>query len=268
METTLVVITLASLALASAMSLLTWRMVALDRWRESARVAALVDLAREDDDFLTGGDPGPERPGAPRPGAPRPGAADDVPSASGSFLNVEAARDLPEEAGSDLFAARERESPAGRRLLAIVTVAALMAIGVGALMFAGSEPTAGSATHAVAGGAPPADPVAVGTAGVPLELVSLRHDREGEKLTITGLVINPRHGARVERASAVVFVFDQAGAFVASGRALIDYTRLDPGSESPFVVTVIAPGKIGKYRVGFRGQDGAVVSHVDRRSGT
>ncbi len=244
METTLVVITLVSLALASAMSLLTWRMVALDRRRESARVAALVDLAREDDGFLIDQDPGPERPAAPRPGAP------------------------PDETGSGLFAAGERESPAGRRLLAVVTVAAVMAIGVGALMFAGSEPTAGSATQAVSSGAAPAVPAAVGTAGVPLELMSLRHDREGEKLTITGLVINPRHGARVERTSAVVFVFDQAGTFVASGRALVDYTRLDPGDQSPFVVTVIAPGKIGKYRVGFRGQDGAVVSHVDRRSGT
>jgi hypothetical protein len=246
METTLVVITLVSLALASAMSLLTWRMVALDRRRESARVTALVDLAREDDDLLSGRDPGPEGPAASKPGAPS-----EEPQVSALFLN-----------------AGERESPAGRRLLAIVTVAAVMAIGVGALMFAGSEPTAGSATQAMTNGAAPADPAAVGTAGVPLELMSLRHDREGEKLTITGLVVNPRHGERVERASAVVFVFDQAGTFVASGRALIDYTRLDPGGESPFVVTVIAPGKIGKYRVGFRGQDGAVVSHVDRRSGT
>jgi len=259
METTLVVITLVSLALASAMSLRTWRMVALDRRRESARVAALVDLAGEDDGLLIGQDPGPERPGTPG----------EAPAVSGLFLNVEggAAQAPPDETGSDLFAARERESPAGRRFLAIVTVAAVMAIGVGALMFAGSEPTAGSATQAIASAAAPADPAAVGTAGVPLELMSLRHDREGEKLTITGLVINPRHGARVERASVVVFVFDQAGTFVASGRALIDYTRLDPGDESPFVVTVIAPGTIGKYRVGFRGQDGAVVSHVDRRSG-
>ena len=158
-------------------------------------------------------------------------------------MEGEASQALPDETGSGLFAAGERESPAGRRLLAVVTVAAVMAIGVGALMFARSEPTAGSATQAISSGAAPADPAAVGTAGVPLELMSLRHDREGEKLTITGLVINPRHGARVERTSAVVFVFDEAGTFVASGRALIDYTRLDPGDQSPFVVTVIAPEK-------------------------
>ncbi len=237
METTLVVVTLVSLALASAMSLLTWRMVALDRRRESARVEALVDLAR------------------------------DLPSHD-MAMEGGAYQTPPEEPGSDLFAGSERESPAGRRFVAIVTVAAVMAIGVGALMFARTESTAGSPTETASGGIATTDAAAVGTAGVPLELMSLRHEREGEKLTITGLVINPRHGARVERASAVVFVFDQAGTFVASGRALIDYTRLDPGNESPFVVTVIAPGKIGRYRVGFRGQDGAVVGHVDRRSGT
>jgi hypothetical protein len=97
--------------------------------------------------------------------------------------------------------------------------------------------------------------------------MSLRHQRAGEKLTITGLVLNPRQGVRVERVSAVVYVFDSDGVFLASGRALVDYTKLDPGDESPFVVTVIAPGKIGRYRVGFRGQDGAVVGHVDRRAG-
>lgn len=247
METTLVVITLVSLALASAMSLLTWRMVALDRRRESARVAALVDLAREDDDLMI-----------------PTGRSEDRP------LQIPVVQEGPvfRPAQTEIFMETERESPAGRRLLAVVTVAAVMAIGVGALMFARSESTAGSATQAISSGAAPADPAAVGTAGVPLELMSLRHDREGEKLTITGLVINPRHGARVERTSAVVFVFNEAGTFVASGRALVDYTRLDPGDQSPFVVTVIAPGKIGKYRVGFRGQDGAVVSHVDRRSGT
>jgi hypothetical protein len=98
--------------------------------------------------------------------------------------------------------------------------------------------------------------------------MSLRHARDGEKLTITGLVLNPRQGAPAERVSAVVYVFDPDGVFLASGRAQVDYTKLEPGVESPFVVTVIAPGKIGRYRVGFRSQDGAVVGHVDRRSGT
>jgi hypothetical protein len=243
METTLVIITLVSLALASAMSIVTLRMVALDRRRESARVAALVDLAREDD-------------------RPLPAPPIRLEEPVFSPVLTESA-----ETETEIFAQTERESPVGRRLVALVTVAAVMAMGVGALMFAGSEPTAGSQPQAAAPAAPP-DAATVGTTGVPLELMSLRHARDGEKLTITGLVINPRQGTRAERVSAVVYVFDPEGVFLASGRALVDYTRLDPGDESPFVVTVIAPGKVGRYRVGFRGQDGAVVGHVDRRPGT
>jgi hypothetical protein len=235
MEITLVVITLVSLALASAMSLVTWRMVVLDRRREAAQVAALVDLAREDDDLALSE--------VPQPAPGRSGVPDADP----------------------IFATPERESPTGRRFIAIGAVAVVMAVGVGTLMFMAIEPDAGSSATAAA--RPAVDRAAVGTAGAPLELMSLRHDRNGEKLTITGLVVNPRHGQRVERASAVVFVFDPAGTFVASGRALIDFTKLDPGDESPFVVTVDAPGRIGRYRVGFRGQDGAVVGHVDRRAG-
>jgi hypothetical protein len=264
METTLVIITLVALALASTMSIVTLRIVALDRRREAARVAALVDLAREDADDWGLNRP-PERPTAPRrterPAAPRRASLDIT-------MERAASQAAPDQTGSGLFAAPERESPTGRRLLAVVTVAALMALAVGALMLAGSEPTTVSESAVATSAAPPADPAAVGTAGVPLELMSLRHERDGEKLTVTGLVLNPRQGARVERVSAVVYVYDAAGTFLASGRALVDYTKLDPGAESPFVVTVIAPGKIGRYRVGFRGQDGAVVSHVDRRSGT
>jgi hypothetical protein len=239
MENTLVIITLVSLALASAMSVITLRMVALDRRRESARVAALVDLAREDDDLL------PMSRSEDRPLQTR-----------------------TESAPTDIFTQTDRESPAGRRFVAVLTVAGLMAAAVGALIFARSEPTPGTQSPATASAAPPADPATVGTVGTALELMSLRHERDGEKLTITGLVRNPRQGAGVERVSAVVYVFDPAGTFLASGRALVDYTKLDPGDESPFVVSVVAPGTIGRYRVGFRGQDGAVVSHVDRRSGT
>jgi hypothetical protein len=249
MENTLVIITLVSLALASAMSVVTLRMVALDRRRESARVAALVDLAREDDDLL-----------------PR-GRSEDRPLQPHQ-RSLEGPGFRPAQTETDIFTQTERESPAGRRFVAVLTVAGLMATAVGALMFARSEATEGSQSPATVSAAPPADPATVGTVGAALELMSLRHERDGEKLTITGLVRNPRQGAGVERVSAVVYVFDPAGTFLASGRALVDYTRLDPGDESPFVVSVVAPGTIGRYRVGFRGQDGAVVGHVDRRSGT
>jgi hypothetical protein len=240
MESTLIAVTLVSLALASAMSFVTLRVVMAERRRESARVAALVDLASEPDHDIV------DEPELDEP----------------VFRPAEAA----------IFAEPQLESPAGRRLVAVAAAAAILSAVVGVLMFARSQPDDGAGANAEPSGVnastssqPSPAAGTIGTTGVPLELLSLRHDREGERLTITGLVRNPRDGARLERTSAIAFVFDADGAFVASGRALVDFMKLDPGDESPFVVTVVAPGRIGRYRIGFRGPDGAVVSHADRR---
>ena len=93
----------------------------------------------------------------------------------------------------------------------------------------------------------------------------MRHAREGDTLTVSGLVRNPRNAARVERVTAVVFAFDRVGAFVASGRAPLDFVKLDAGDESPFVVTVPGVSEVGRYRVTFR-TDSGIVRHVDRRA--
>ena len=61
---------------------------------------------------------------------------------------------------------------------------------------------------------------------------------QGTTLTVSGLVRNPGAGAAVNGVTAVVFAFDRDGAFVASGRAPLDFGALAPGDESPFVVTV------------------------------
>jgi hypothetical protein len=106
---------------------------------------------------------------------------------------------------------------------------------------------------------------AAARAAAPLELISMRHERPGETLKVSGLVRNPRNGQAMARVSAVVFAFDRAGAFVASGRAGLDFTKLEPGEESPFVVTVPGVDDIGRYRVSFR-TDAGVVRHVDRRA--
>jgi hypothetical protein len=244
MDNTLIAVTLVSLALASAMAFITLRVVMAERRRETARVATLIDLARE-----------PELDMVDEP-AFTP-IVDEPP-----YRPVQAA----------IFAEPELESPAGRRLIAVAGAAAILSAIVGALMFARSQPAdeAGanaqpSSVNASASSQQAPAAGTTGTTGVPLELLSLRHERDGERLTITGLVRNPRNGARLERTSAVAFVFDPDGAFVASGRALVDFMKLDPGDESPFVVTVVAPGRIGRYRIGFRGPDGAVVGHADRR---
>jgi hypothetical protein len=142
-------------------------------------------------------------------------------------------------------------SNGGQRGLAIAAVVLFVAI------FAGGYLT-------VFGGDSPSD-IAVSTrAEAPLELVSLRHERQSGELAISGLVRNPVSGVPVERLAAVVFLFDQQGAVVKSSRDDIDFTRLAPGDESPFVITLEAPSNVTRYRVSFR-NDAGVVPHIDRR---
>lgn len=99
----------------------------------------------------------------------------------------------------------------------------------------------------------------------PLELMSMRYERQGTTLTVSGLIKNPAAGTAMNGISAVVFVFDHSGAFVTSGRAPIEYSALAPGDESPFVVSVPNVSDIARYRVTFRTGSG-VVRHLDRRS--
>src|SRR5882672_10267936 len=46
-------------------------------------------------------------------------------------------------------------------------------------------------------------------APAPLELLSMRYQRQGTTLTVSGLVRNPAAGASVDRVTAVVFAFDR-----------------------------------------------------------
>jgi hypothetical protein len=96
-----------------------------------------------------------------------------------------------------------------------------------------------------------------------LELLSMRHQREADTLTVTGLVKNGG-ASPAERLIAVVFTFDRDGNFVASGRAPLEFVSLKPGDESPFRVSVPNAGDVGRYRVSFR-TDSGVVRHIDRR---
>ena len=105
--------------------------------------------------------------------------------------------------------------------------------------------------------------VAVGS-NSPLELVSLTHARQNQKLAVSGLVRNPAAGKPIEHLSAVVFLFDRMGTFVTSSRANVDFLKLGAGDESPFVVSLDAPATVARYRVSFRTDDG-IVPHIDRR---
>jgi hypothetical protein len=72
----------------------------------------------------------------------------------------------------------------------------------------------------------------------------------------------------LSKVAATALVFAADGSFLASGRAPLDFTVLRPGDESGFVITVPVNAPVARYRIGFRGEDGHVIGHVDRRTGS
>jgi hypothetical protein len=139
----------------------------------------------------------------------------------------------------------------GRIRLAVVAAMAVVAVVALAAQYA-------SARH----GTPAVNTPATSS---PLELMSMRHVRDAGTFTINGLLRNPRRSEPISGLTAVVFAFDSKGTFLTSARAPIDFTTLQPGDESPFAVTLQAPGEIARYRVTFRTEAG-VLRHVDRRN--
>lgn len=155
-----------------------------------------------------------------------------------------------------LFAGdRASRRQAGRFTAPIVGVMVVGLVGSG--MYFVSART-GSKPPATERHAPAAAPTGA------LELVTLEA-QTGRRLTVRGVVRNP-DGAAVRRGvSAVVFVFDRAGTFVASARAAIDAQVLEGGDESTFTVTVPNASHGSRYRVSFRAERD-VLPHVDRRA--
>lgn len=262
MDTLFLAVTGLSLLLVLVMAIVVARMWRDERRRSDARVAALAamagypasDAARADEitrrtHHVNPLDDMPLREAAPPRRSALPGPASTRP-----------ARD-DEDRGAPLFAPPQTSTAWGRRLVIIVPLC-LIVVGAGIAFYPPSPDIA----------APPASsvPAAVerAAAPVPLELLSLRHTQEADKLMVTGLVQNPRAGAAVTKVFVTAFVFAADGTFLASGRAPLDFTTLAPGDESPFVVTVPVKGDVARYRVGFRGEDGRVIAHVDRRSGS
>lgn len=107
-------------------------------------------------------------------------------------------------------------------------------------------------------------PVASLQSAQELELLSMRHARAGDNMTVTGLVRN-QGDASAAAIMAVVFVFDRDGGFVASGRAPLQFAAIANGDESPFQVTISDVKDVGRYKVSFRTESG-IVPHVDRRA--
>ena len=215
-----------SLTLAVVMGVILLRVLRDERERSDARVAILAAAAAQ-------ADPLPLQSAAPEP----------------AFV-----ADPAQPASHDLFTRDDAPSPWGRRLAVAGALAAVLAI-VGYAVLPGDEPAPAAAAAAAA---------AVKQA--PLELMTLRHVQNGDGLTISGLVHNPRNGLPLSQVSANALLFADDGSLVASGRAALDFTTLAPGDESPFVVTVPVTGAVARYRIGFRAPDGSVIAHVDRRA--
>jgi hypothetical protein len=240
MDTTLVMVTLLSMGMAAALSVIVWRMLRDERHRSEARVAALAGMAAR---------PVPQR---------RQAAALDLPIRSSAPAAPSTAASARAPMGS-MFVEPAEPSPWGHRFAVMAGLGLVIASGI---LFALASSDSGVAAKSAAGAHAPVQAAAPAAAG--LELVSLRDSRKSDSLTITGMVRNPQ-GATLSRVTVTAYTFDDKGSFLASGRALIDVTSLAAADESPFVVTVPVTDAVARYRIGFRGEDGRVIAHVDKR---
>jgi len=255
MDTALVAVTLVSLALAATMMGVAMRLLREERRRSAARVAALTDE-------LSGTQAAdlplraiPSTPPAPARREPvRRIDVMDVPLRvePETFEPQTAAPEPTLDLSSGMFATADRRRGLPRRALVTAAIGILMAVGGTALLTSKGE------DHAP-------EPASAAASGAPLELLSLRHTRQADMLTITGLVRNPDGALPMKDIAAVSFLFDREGSFVASGRAPLDFRTLSAGDESPFVITIPVSGTIGRYRVSFRGASGAMAPHIDKR---
>jgi hypothetical protein len=286
-DMTLVALTGASLVVAVAFAVVAWRLARDERTRARARVAALAAGADADDAgvgraFTARQDDAPDHAPSiaadPSRDVHKRGSsgwtfpARVTPLAAAGRAQVRAQElALRQETAVDILEGRQNAAPRGatiadsflrggdpvapadhrQRGLAIAAgVLLVVLVSGGAWLVTGSR-------------APQASSGASLTAA-PVELLSLRHEWQGTKLAVFGLVRNPVAGQRIAHLSAVVLLFDQAGVFVTSGQTPIDFLDLAPGDESPFVIQVDAPATVTRYRVSFRTERG-VMPHVDRR---
>lgn len=256
----LLLVTLTSTLLAAIMSLVAWRIAGDERRRSEARIAALASdihgvegVAAERVGFAAHAGPA-RRVDIGIRAEPRLAVASSAPRAFGDDLEL---RPRNVSTASDLFAAAH--PPSGSSWGAIVAAGVFVLATAAALVIVlGGGSTA--TTHA-SDQAPEVAPPPVAA----LELVALGHERDGDRLTVRGIVRNPESGAALDRLTAVVFLFNRDGGFLSSGRVNVESSALRPGTESIFVVTVPGAGDVGRYRVSFRTDD-RIVPHVDRRA--
>jgi hypothetical protein len=276
MDIILLGITIVSLVVALLMSVAAWRLTREEKQRSAARVAALSVAASAPEPFEQFA-PQVEKPAVKAPWARTPfDSTESAPATSVSLRTATPSPAPPElllnqapnierepahlrqgyrgqvvtHASGFLGATELPRDNGGRQKTLAFAAVMLFVVLSGGLVWMMSGPEGTSAA-------------AVGP-NSPLELVSLTHARQNEKLAVSGLVRNPVNGKPVEHLSAVVFLFDRMGTFVTSSRANVDFLNLGAGDESPFVVSLDAPATVSRYRVSFRTDEG-IVPHIDRR---
>ena len=241
MDLLLIAITIGALALALGASVVAWRASRDEKVRAAARVAALSvaagvpPLQADAAEATTSLMPQPDLTwrGADRSVHLRKRPARRVPTAREleAFASEAQAPDviLPGQfLGAD---AAPRESVGRQRWLAAAAAVVAVLLG-GFVVLADWVPArAATARHTAA--------------PTPLELLSLGHEREGNNLSVTGLVRKPAAGAAVERVTAVVFLFDQQGTFVTSAKAPTGLPEADRAATNRRSSMTIAAPTIG-----------------------
>lgn len=226
MDIFLLTIAITSLAATVVFAAITWRLLAADRRRAAARVAALGEAID---------------------------AAD--PPVGGAF---DTGRSELFNPAQPTVGSRPLVKAAAIAAMAVLLIVIVAMSGNDAATDGRDEPAARSTLRQGSGGETASAPVQS------LELLSMRYARAGEALTVSGLVRNAGD-ATTDQLTAVVFAFDKTGTFLASGRAPLEFARLQSGDESPFRVTIPELAEVGRYRVSFR-TDAGTVPHVDRRA--
>lgn len=264
METLLIAVTVISLALAMAMSVVAWTLLRNERRRAAARIEALEALA------FTG-----TRAGAANTPAPRIDVASDTPEWDAAFRGFasedEDAADAAMAGGRTgaalpeaMFGAAPASNAGARKWLVVAAIGVLIAVGY-ATASAMRSPGAG-APPAAASAQPTASSQPSAAAPQPLELLSLRHSTDANgAFAVSGFVQNPAGGRDLTNVEAVVYLFDANDQYFMTGRAPLEMADLKAGTESSFDVRVPGVTNVGRYRVGFRQPDGVAVGHLDKR---
>jgi len=264
-----VVVTFAALGLAGGLLFYVLRLTREERDRSEARAAALAEMIAPEAHEAPAAFAPPPLAAAPNVEAPPiqlqrlapavhhvvdEAAPTRVSAAPVLALDDQLDESMDEELRTPLFGATFEAPEGSRPRLLLVPAIGVLIVGLAlAGVYLWNRPQTAAAASTVA--------------AAPLELVSLRHQRQGDALVVSGLVRNPQNGQPVKGLAAVAFTFDRQGTFLASGRASLDFPQLQTGDESPFSITLPQSAAVARYRVSFRTDDG-VVPHVDRRAAT